>query len=308
MDCRVGPVRAGNSGGSRPGASNSQRPLHALHPVALDDVADLHVVIILEGHAAFLAGHDLARVVLEPLELRQLALMDHNVVANEPDVGAALDDAVGDAAAGDVADLRDLEDFEDRGVAEHGLAQRRRKQAGHRLLHVVDQVVDDRVVADFDAVALANASNAVVVGFNVRANGQARAAAERDGIEIRYYSIIYDLVDDVKKAMSGLLAPTLKENFLGNATILDVFNISKVGKVAGCRVTEGKVERGAKVRLIRDNVVVHEGTLSTLKRFKDEVREVPTGQECGMAFVGYQDMRKGDVIECFNIETVIRSL
>jgi translation initiation factor IF-2 len=157
-------------------------------------------------------------------------------------------------------------------------------------------------------VSLANASNAVIVGFNVRANGQARAHAERDGIEIRYYSIIYDLVDDVKKAMSGLLAPTLKEVFLGNASILDVFNISKVGKVAGCRVTEGKVERGAKVRLIRDNVVVHEGTLSTLKRFKDEVREVPAGQECGMAFVGYQDMRKGDVIECFNIETVIRSL
>ena len=157
-------------------------------------------------------------------------------------------------------------------------------------------------------VSLANASNAVIVGFNVRANSQARAHAERDGIEIRYYSIIYDLVDDVKKAMSGLLAPTLKEVFLGNAAILDVFNISKVGKVAGCRVTEGKVERGAKVRLIRDNVVVHEGTLSTLKRFKDEVREVPSGQECGMAFVGYQDMRKGDVIECFNIETVIRSL
>ena len=157
-------------------------------------------------------------------------------------------------------------------------------------------------------VALANASNAVIVGFNVRANSQARAAAERDGIEIRYYSIIYDLVDDVKKAMSGLLAPTLKEVFLGNAAILDVFNISKVGKVAGCRVTEGKVERGAKVRLIRENVVVHEGTLSTLKRFKDEVREVPVGQECGMAFVGYQDMRKGDTIECFNVETVVRSL
>jgi translation initiation factor IF-2 len=157
-------------------------------------------------------------------------------------------------------------------------------------------------------VSLANASNAVIVGFNVRANSQARAAAERDGIEIRYYSIIYDLVDDVKKAMSGLLAPTLKEIFLGNAEILEVFNISKVGKVAGCRVTEGKVERGAKVRLIRDNVVIHEGTLSTLKRFKDEVREVPAGQECGMAFANYHDIRKGDVIECFHIETVVRTL
>ena len=133
-------------------------------------------------------------------------------------------------------------------------------------------------------------------------------AADQIGVEIRYYNIIYDLVDDVKKAMSGLLAPTLREIFLGNAEILEVFNISKVGKVAGCRVTDGKVERGAKVRLIRDNVVIHEGTLSTLKRFKDEVREVPAGQECGMAFANYQDIRAGDVIECFNIETIARSL
>ena len=157
-------------------------------------------------------------------------------------------------------------------------------------------------------VALASASNAVVVGFNVRANVQAKLAADQAGVEIRYYNIIYDLVDDVKKAMSGLLAPTLREIFLGNAEILEVFNISKVGKIAGCRVTDGKVERGAKVRLIRDNVVIHEGTLSTLKRFKDEVREVPAGQECGMAFANYQDIRQGDVIECFNVETIARSL
>jgi translation initiation factor IF-2 len=157
-------------------------------------------------------------------------------------------------------------------------------------------------------VALASAAKAVIVGFNVRANAQAKAAAERDGVEIRYYNIIYDLVDDVKAAMSGLLAPTTREIFLGNAQILEVFNISKVGKVAGCRVTEGKVERGAKVRLIRDNVVIHEGTLSTLKRFKEEVKEVPAGQECGMAFANYQDIRPGDIIECFRVETVKRSL
>jgi translation initiation factor IF-2 len=157
-------------------------------------------------------------------------------------------------------------------------------------------------------VALANASKAVVVGFNVRANAQAKLAADQSGIEIRYYNIIYNLVDDVKAAMSGMLAPTLREIFLGNAQILEVFNISKVGKVAGCRVTDGRVERGAKVRLIRDNVVIHEGTLSTLKRFKDEVKEVPAGQECGMAFANYQDIRAGDVIECFNVETIARSL
>lgn len=157
-------------------------------------------------------------------------------------------------------------------------------------------------------VQLAAASGTVILGFNVRANAQARDAAERTGIEIRYYNIIYDLVDDVKQAMSGLLAPTLRETFLGNAEILEIFNISKVGKVAGCRVTEGVVQRGAKVRLIRDNVVVHEGTLSTLKRFKDEVREVVAGQECGMAFESYQDMRVGDVIECFRVEEVKRTL
>jgi translation initiation factor IF-2 len=157
-------------------------------------------------------------------------------------------------------------------------------------------------------VALAGASKAVVVGFNVRANTQAKQAADAQGIEIRYYSIIYDLVDDVKAAMSGLLAPTVRENFLGYATIKQVFNISKVGKVAGCVVTDGKVERGAKVRLLRDKVVIHEGTLSMLKRFKDDVREVPAGQECGMAFANYQDIREGDEIECFQVETIKRSL
>jgi translation initiation factor IF-2 len=157
-------------------------------------------------------------------------------------------------------------------------------------------------------IVLGNAAKAVVVGFNVRANVQAKAAADQSGVEIRYYNIIYDLVDDVKAAMSGLLSPTIREIFLGNARIMEVFNISKIGKVAGCRVTEGRVERGAKVRLIRDNVVIHEGTLSTLKRFKDEVREVPAGQECGMAFANYQDIREGDVIECFNVETIKRTL
>ncbi|MEH2612671.1 translation initiation factor IF-2 [Bradyrhizobium sp. AZCC 1693] len=157
-------------------------------------------------------------------------------------------------------------------------------------------------------VTLAEGFNAAIIGFSVRANKEAAATAKRNGIEIRYYNIIYDLVDDIKKAMSGLLAPTLRETMLGNAQILEVFNISKVGKVAGCRVTDGTVERGANVRLIRDNVVVHEGKLSTLKRFKDEVKEVQSGQECGMAFENYGDMRVGDVIECYRVETIQRSL
>jgi translation initiation factor IF-2 len=157
-------------------------------------------------------------------------------------------------------------------------------------------------------VTLAEASDAAVIGFNVRAHKEAREAAEHAGIEIRYYNIIYDLVDDVKKAMSGLLAPTMRETMLGNATILEIFKVSKVGNVAGCRVTDGVVERGASVRLIRDNVVVHQGKLSQLKRFKDDAREVLAGQECGMAFENYQDMKVGDVIECYRVETVQRTL
>jgi translation initiation factor IF-2 len=157
-------------------------------------------------------------------------------------------------------------------------------------------------------VTLAEASGVPIIAFNVRANKEAREAAERAGIEIRYYNIIYDLVDDVKKAMSGLLPPTLRETMLGNAQILEIFTVSKVGKIAGCRVTDGTVERGANVRLIRDNVVIHEGKLSQLKRFKDDVKDVGVGQECGMAFEGYQDMRQGDVIECYRVETIQRSL
>lgn len=157
-------------------------------------------------------------------------------------------------------------------------------------------------------VQLAATSNAAIIGFNVRANAQARQLAEREGIEIRYYNIIYDLVDDVKQAMSGLLSPERRETFLGNAEILEVFHITKIGKVAGCRVTEGKVERGAGVRLIRDGVVIHEGTLKTLKRFKDEVAEVPGGQECGMAFQNYEDIRVGDIIENFRVEHIARTL
>ena len=157
-------------------------------------------------------------------------------------------------------------------------------------------------------VILAEASNAPVIGFNVRANKQARDEAERSSVEIRYYSVIYDLLDDLKAALSGMLEPELRETFLGNAEILEVFNVSKVGKVAGCRVVEGQVRRGAKVRLIRDDVVIHEGELSQLKRFKDDVNEVPAGQECGMSFANYDDLKVGDTIECFSVEEIAREL
>ncbi|CAA6605450.1 translation initiation factor IF-2 [Rhodospirillaceae bacterium LM-1] len=157
-------------------------------------------------------------------------------------------------------------------------------------------------------VTLARASSALIVGFNVRANPQARDIARRDGVDIRYYSIIYDVAEDMKKALTGMLAPTVKEKFLGYAEIRDVFNITKVGKVAGCRITEGVVKRGSKVRLLRDNVVIHEGALSQLKRFKDDVKEVQEGYECGMSLENYNDIQKGDVIECFEMEEIAATL
>ncbi|HRD27447.1 MAG TPA: translation initiation factor IF-2, partial [Caulobacter sp.] len=158
-------------------------------------------------------------------------------------------------------------------------------------------------------VMLAKGAGAPLLGFNVRASRQARDLADREGVEIRYYSIIYDLIDDIKGVLSGMLAPIQRETFLGNAEVLQAFDISKVGKVAGCRVTEGVVRKGAKVRIVRENVVVLElGTLQTLKRFKDEVPEVNAGQECGMAFAGFQDIRPGDQIECFTVEEVKRQL
>ncbi len=172
-------------------------------------------------------------------------------------------------------------------------------------VRVLDAAVGPVTESD---VTLAKASGAMIIGFNVRANTQAREMAKRDAVELRYYSIIYNVIDDVKAALSGMLAPTLREKFLGNAQILQVFNITKVGKIAGCKIVEGTVKRGGKVRLLRDNVVIHEGTLKTLKRMKDEVKEVREGFECGMAFENYDNIAAGDLIECFEMEEIARSL
>jgi len=157
-------------------------------------------------------------------------------------------------------------------------------------------------------ITLAKASNAMVIGFNVRANAQARQQAERDGVSIRYYNIIYNVIDDAKAILSGMLSPTRREEYLGQAEIRQVFNITKVGKIGGCMVTAGIVKRGAGVRLLRDNVVIHEGTLKTLKRFKDEVKEVKEGMECGMAFENYENIQEGDIIECYEVVEEARTL
>lgn len=157
-------------------------------------------------------------------------------------------------------------------------------------------------------VILANASKGLIVGFNVRANAQARELSERNGVNMRYYNIIYNVIDDVKGLLSGLLSPSIREEYLGQAEIRQVFNITKVGKVAGCMVTTGLVRRGSKVRLLRDNVVIHEGMLKTLKRMKDEVKEVREGTECGMAFESYDDLKEGDIIECYDVISEARSI
>lgn len=162
-------------------------------------------------------------------------------------------------------------------------------------------------INEFD-ITLARASAAIILAFNVRANAQARELARRDGVDIRYYSIIYELIDDMKQALSGMLAPEQNEQFLGYAEIREVFNVSKSGRVAGCMITEGQVKRGARVRLLRDDVVIHDGVLKSLRRFKDEVREVQQGYECGMAFENYQDIQQGDRIECYEIVEVARTL
>ena len=153
-------------------------------------------------------------------------------------------------------------------------------------------------------IQLARASDAVIVAFNVRATSQARELATRDGVDIRYFSIIYQVADDIEKMVRGKVAPKAREHFLGYAEIRKVFDITKTGKVAGCMITEGLVKRGAGVRLLRDNVVIHQGELTQLKRFKDDVREVARGYECGLSFANYNDLREGDVVECYEIEMV----
>ena len=176
------------------------------------------------------------------------------------------------------------------------------------IVQALEKIGNDEVRVRVLHSGVAEASKAPIIGFNVRANATARASATQKGVDVRYYSIIYDLVDDIKKAASGLLKAEIRETFIGYATIKEVFKITGIGNVAGCLVTEGVARRSAGVRLLRDDVVIHEGTLKTLKRFKDEVKDVPMGQECGMAFERYEDIRSGDVIEIFEREEVQRTL
>ncbi len=252
---------------------------------------------------------DVLNVVETEAQAREIATYRENLTKEKrAAAGAAttLEQLMAKAKAdADVAELPVLVKADVQGSAEaivQALEKVGNEEVRVRVLHYGVGAITD------SDVGLAEASKAPILGFNVRANATARSAAQQKGVEIRYYSIIYDLIDDIKQAASGLLKDEVRESFIGYAEIRQVFKVSGVGKVAGCLVTEGVARRSAGVRLLRDNVVIHEGTLKTLKRFKDEVKEVISGQECGMAFENYDDIREGDVIEIFERQTVERTL
>jgi translation initiation factor IF-2 len=274
---------------------------------SIDEAGPSTPVEVLGLQGAPNAG-DLFAVVENEAKARQVSEYRLNQERDKQAVSGArgtLDEMFQKIAAGETRELPVLIKADVQGSVEAlagALSKLGTSEVAARLLHTGVGGINE------SDVTLARASDALIIGFNVRANAAAREMARRDQVDIRYYSIIYNVVDDIRAMLTGMLAPQMREKFLGNAEIREVFNITKAGKVAGCMVTEGTVKRGAKVRLLRDNVVIHEGSLRTLKRFKDEVREVKEGFECGMAFENYQDIQVGDTIECFEIEEVARAL
>lgn len=234
-------------------------------------------------------------------EYRERRIREQNVVANT----RSLDSLFGGHAGTNAKELPVIIKGDVQGSVE-AIAGSLHKYSGDEVaVRILHSGVGGITESD---ITLAKATGAMIIAFNVRAQPKAKELASREKVTIRYYSIIYNVVDDVKAALSGMLSPTLQENFLGYAEIREVFNISKHGKVAGCMVTDGVIKRGCKVRLLRDSVVIHEGTLKTLKRFKDEVKEVKGGMECGMAFENYEDIRQGDQIECFEVQELARTV
>jgi translation initiation factor IF-2 len=235
-------------------------------------------------------------------EFRQRRMRD---TANAAGVRGTVEQMLASIAAGEAKELPIVVKADVQGSVEAivgALEKFGTEEVKARILHAAVGGINE------SDVTLAKASNGFIIGFNVRAHPQARDMARRDGVDIRYYSIIYDLTNDVKQALTGMLAPMMKETVLGQAELREVFNISKVGRIAGCLVTEGVVRRGARVRLLRDNVVIHDGALKTLKHFKEEVREVRAGSECGIALENYQDLQTGDALECYEVEQVARTL
>ncbi len=273
----------------------------------LDEAGPAMPVEVLGLNATPLAGDSFSVVdseqrAREVTEFRQRKLRDVRVARGSR---GTVDEMFSRIAAGDAKELPIVVKADVQGSVEaivNAIQRLATDEVSVRVLHGGVGGINE------SDVALAAATRALIVGFNVRANLQARELARRDGLDIRYYSIIYNVVDDVKKMLSGLLSPTVSEKQLGHAEIREVFAVSKAGKVAGCMVTEGQVRRGARARLLRDHVVVHEGRIGSLRRFKEEVREVKEGYECGMSFENYQDIQKGDIIECYEVEEMARAL
>ncbi|MFQ5984565.1 MAG: translation initiation factor IF-2 [Alphaproteobacteria bacterium] len=262
-------------------------------------------VLGLDGIAA--AGDELASVENERRAREVTSFRQKRTRAARAAAGArgSLEQMFADIAAGEAKELPVVIKADVHGSVEAIESSLKSLSTDEVVVRVLHAGVGEITEAD---VTLANASNAVVAGFNVRANAQARELAGRDGIEIRFYSVIYELIDDFKKVLAGLLEPIVRERVVGSASILEVFDIGKVGKVAGCRVTGGVVNRSARIRLLRDNVVIHEGRLKSLKRFKDDVRQVKEGSECGMSIDNDQDIQVGDVIEAYEIEEMARAV
>ena len=252
---------------------------------------------------------DILNVVSSETEAREIADYRRQVIKDKKDAlgtGKTLDQMIAKAKADkEVSELPIVVKADVQGSSEAIVQALEKMSTDEVRIVILHSGVGAITESD---VILAEASNAPVIGFNVRANASARDGANQKEVELRYYSIIYDLVDDIKKAASGLLKPEVKETILGYAEILEVFKVTNAGKVAGCLITEGNAQRSAKVRLLRDDIVIHEGSLKTLKRFKDEVESVQSGQECGMAFSDYDDIRKKDVIEIFSVKNIARSL
>jgi translation initiation factor IF-2 len=265
-------------------------PVEVIGLPGVPDAGDIFVAMKDEKQAKEIA-------TLRQIKQREVELAKHSKLS--------LEDLYKKIQSGEVKDLNVIVKGDVQGSVEAVGETLRKLSTDAVRLNVIHSAVG--AVTETD-VNLATASNAIIIGFNVRPEVKAQNMAEKEGVDIRLYNVIYDAVEDVKKAMEGLLEPTLKEKYLGRAEVREVFSVPKIGNVAGCYIQDGKVMRNAKVRLLRDNVVVYTGKMSSLRRFKDDVKEVATGYECGIGLENYNDIKQGDIIEAFEMEKVAATL
>ncbi len=287
----AGRVRAmQNDRGERVQEAGPAMPVEVIGLPGVPDSGDIFVAMKDEKQAKEIA-------TLRQIKLRELELAKHAKMS--------LEQLYEKIQKGEVKDLNVIVKADVQGSVEAVAESLRKLSTDAVRLNVIHTAVGAITETD---VNLATASNAIIIGFSIRPEVKAQAMAEKEGVDIRLYNVIYDAVDDVRKAMEGLLEPVLKEKFLGRAEIREIFSVPKIGNVAGCYVLDGKILRNAQVRLLRDNVVVYQGKLGTLRRFKDDVKEVATGYECGMGLENYNDIKQGDIIEAFEMEKVAAKL